>query len=157
MILLKEITSEQEFGEGIALFQEYAQDIGIDLSFQNFDRELQEIAEQYARPNGALIVAYDNGKQSLGCVGIRKLEPKICELKRMYIKADARGMGLGKRLLSKALAIAKEMKYEAMRLDTLQTMDAAMGLYKKMGFYEIPPYRFNPLEEAKYFEIQLNM
>ncbi len=157
MILLKEISSEQEFGEGIILFQEYAQDLGIDLSFQNFKQELRGIAEQYARPNGALIIAYDNKKQPLGCVGVRRLELKICELKRMYLKTEARGMGLGKQLLSKALAVAKEMNYHTMRLDTLETMDAAMGLYKKMGFYEIPAYRFNPFEEAKYFEIQLNM
>mgnify|MGYP001792228627 CR=1 len=156
MIQLKEVTTEQEYKEDISLFREYAQDLGIDLSFQNFEQELQEITVQYARPNGALVVAFNDCKQPLGCVGVRKLEPKICELKRMYIKAEARGKGLGKQLLSKALVIAKELKYEIMRLDTLGTMDAAMGLYKITGFYEIPPYRFNPLENARYFEIQLD-
>ncbi len=81
----------------------------------------------------------------MGCVGIRRLSPTVCELKRMYLKKEARGKGLGKQLLSKAIAIAKQMQYRRMRLDTLQTMDAAMGLYKKMGFYDIPAYRFNPL------------
>lgn len=156
MVLLKEITSKQEFEVGIALFQEYAADLGIDLSFQNFEQELLEIAEQYSRPNGTLIIAYDVDKQPLGCVGIRRLVHGICELKRMYLKEEARGRGLGKQLLSKAIAIAKEMGYNTMRLDTLQTMEAAMGLYKKMGFYEIEAYRFNPLEKAIYFEIQLD-
>lgn len=156
MPILKEITSGKEFEVGIALFQEYAMDLGVDLSFQDFEQELLDIAKQYSRPNGALIIAYSVESQPLGCVGIRRLSPTVCELKRMYLKQSARGKGLGKQLLSKAIAIAKKMQYIRMRLDTLETMDAAMGIYKKMGFYDIPAYRYNPLENARYFEIRLD-
>ena len=74
----------------------------------------------------------------------------------MYLKASVRGMGIGKLLLTKAIKAGKELGYNTMRLDTLPSMQSAIGLYQKMGFYEIPPYRFNPIAGTKYFEIQLN-
>ena len=82
-------------------------------------------------------------------------EDAISELKRMYVNKNYRGQGLGKRLLIKSIEVGKELGYKKMRLDTLPTMKAAIGLYKKMGFYEIPAYRFNPIEGTKYFEMAL--
>ena len=155
MITLKEARSEKEYGVAIDLFKEYASQIGIDLSFQNFDKELIEIEKQYSRPNGIIFIAFDEDENPMGCFGVRKLTTSICELKRMYLKKEVRGMGIGKKLLLKAIEIGKELNYKAMRLDTLSKIKSAIGLYTKMGFYEIDSYRFNPFEEAKYFEIQL--
>lgn len=156
MIELREAKSDQEYQIASKLFKEYASLLGIDLSFQNFDQELREIQTQYSRPDGILILAYDEAKLPIGCFGIRKFEDSICELKRMYLKKEVRGKGIGKKLLKKAIEIGENLTYKHMRLDTLPSMNSAIGLYTKMGFYEIKPYRYNPIEGTKYFEIQLN-
>lgn len=153
---LKEAKSEKEYQIAVALFKEYASQIGVDLAFQNFNQEIENIESQYSRPNGVIIIAFKDEKIPLGCFGIRKLEDAICELKRMYLIKDARGMGLGKKLLSKSIGMANELGYKKMKLDTLPTMLSAIKLYEQSGFYEIDPYRFNPIEGTKYFEIKLN-
>lgn len=155
MIKLLEAKSDKEYKIAIKLFKEYASQIGVDLSFQHFDKEILEIEKQYSKPNGQIIIAYDNAENPIGCFGIRKFADSICELKRMYLKKEVRGKGIGKKLLVKAIRSGKELNYKTMRLDTLPTMKSAIKLYKKIGFYEIDAYRFNPIEGTKYFEIQL--
>ena len=152
---LKEVKSHKEYKAAISLFKEYVSQINVDLSFQNFDKEIKEIKSQYSRPHGAIFIAYDFGKVPIGCSGLRRFEDSICELKRMYLKKEFRGRGIGKRLLIKSIEVGKELGYEKMRLDTLPSMESAIRLYKKIGFYEIKAYRFNPVEGTKYFEIQL--
>ncbi|WP_055397583.1 GNAT family N-acetyltransferase [Flagellimonas eckloniae] len=126
------------------------------MEFQNFTNEIQNIEVQYSRPKGIIFIARNDENLPLGCFGIRVLEDSICELKRMFLKKEARGLGLGKQMLEKAIEAAKELGYQKMRLDTLPTMNAAIGLYKKVGFYEIEPYRFNPIQGTKYFELSLH-
>lgn len=155
MIELIEVQSDKEFTTARKLFKEYASQIGVDLSFQKFDEEIRDIEQQYSRPDGILFIACDIDAHPIGCFGIRRFEDSICELKRMYVKKEARGHGVGKELLAKAIDIAKELTYKKMRLDTLPSMESAIGLYKKTGFYEIEAYRFNPIEGTKYFEIQV--
>lgn len=155
MVELLEARSDKEFETAVFLFKEYASQLGVDLSFQKFDKEILEIKQQYSRPTGILYIAYDMDENSLGCFGIRRFTDSICELKRMYVKKETRGRGIGKQFLHKAQEVARELNYQAMRLDTLPTMKSAIGLYKKIGFYEIDAYRFNPIEGTKYFEIQL--
>ena len=155
MIELVEAKSDTAYQTAIQLFREYASQINVDLSFQNFDRELEEIEQQYSRPNGVVFIVYDIDKKAVGCFGIRKFADSICELKRMYLKKEVQGMGIGRQLMVKAIEVGKELNYKKMRLDTLPSMEVAIGLYKKMGFYEIEPYRYNPIEGTKYFEIQL--
>ncbi|UGU15165.1 GNAT family N-acetyltransferase [Sinomicrobium kalidii] len=152
---LREATTEKDYETATSLFKEYAVGIGVDLEFQNFNEEIKTIKSQYSRPGGILFIAFDAEENPLGCFGIRKLDTGICELKRMYLKEEARGRGLGKRFLVKAIRTAEELGYKKMRLDTLPDMRAAIGLYKKMGFYEIRPYRFNPVPGTKYMEIML--
>ena len=156
MITLTPATTLAQYKAAAKLIQAYATQLNVDLSFQNFDQELKELTIQYARPKGILYLAYDQDQNPVGCFGIRAFENNICELKRMYLKASVRGMGIGKLLLTKAIKAGKELGYNTMRLDTLPSMQSAIGLYQKMGFYEIPPYRFNPIAGTKYFEIQLN-
>ena len=100
-------------------------------------------------------MVYTNKDFPSGCFGVRKLTESICELKRMYLKPEIQGLGIGTILMERSFKFAKELGYEKMRLDTLDTMHAAIALYTKMGFYEIEPYRFNPLKGAKYFEVDL--
>ncbi|QHT65564.1 GNAT family N-acetyltransferase [Rhodocytophaga rosea] len=155
MIEIKEVQTENEYLVAADLFKEYASQLGVDLSFQNFNKEIENISQEYARPYGALFIAYTDDKIPMGCFGIRKLENSICELKRMYLRTEARGLGLGRQLLRKAINVGKELGYAKMRLDTLPTMLSAIHLYTNEGFYEIAPYRFNPITGTKYMEVNL--
>ncbi|MDW3190833.1 MAG: GNAT family N-acetyltransferase [Cytophagales bacterium] len=154
MIQFQEAKSPEAFQLAVDLFKEYADQIETDLSFQNFDEEMENIEHQYSKPWGTLYLIYQ--KEALaGCFAIRKFESTICELKRMYLRTSARGSGLGKTMLLEAIEAAKSMQYQKMRLDTLPTMKPAIELYQKVGFYEIDPYRFNPIPDSKFFEIDL--
>lgn len=155
MVKLIEAKSKNDFITAIQLFNEYASQIGVDLEFQNFSTEIENIEEQYSRPKGVLLIAVNDKTLPIGCFAIRELEASICELKRMYLRVETRGLGIGTKMLKESIAIGKELGYEKMRLDTLPTMDSAIALYQKMGFYEIEPYRFNPIKGTKYFEVKL--
>lgn len=147
-------TTEEDFETGKILFTEYAASLGVDLSFQNFETELNTINKQYSKPAGGLLLAFINGVAA-ACAGVRKLAEETAELKRMYVKPGYRGYRLGAGLLQRSLELAKELGYEKIRLDTLQNMTRAKELYTSFGFYEIPSYRFNPLEGTVYMEKQL--
>lgn len=152
---LKEVVSSIGYKMAATLFKEYAIEIGIDLEFQNFDQEIANIGEQYTRPEGAIFIAYANKNMAVGCTGVRKLDDDICELKRMYIRKTARGGGIAHKLLEKAITVAIVLGYSKMRLDTLSSMVGAIHIYEKAGFYEIAPYRFNPISGAKFYELEL--
>lgn len=153
---MKEVISPKGYKIAVDLFEEYALEIGIDLDFQDFKKELENIAKQYSRPEGVIFIAYGEDETVFGCFGIRKLEGTICELKRMYIKKIARGMGIGRQLLAKAIEIGIELGYSKMRLDTLSSMKVAIHLYEKAGFYKISPYRFNPIKGAEFYELSFD-
>ena len=155
MIELKEAETKEGYNLATTLFKEYVSQLGIDLSFQNFNNELENIAVEYGTPDGTIFIAYNND-EPVGCFGVRKLENSICELKRMHVHDKARGLGVGKQLLKKSFEAGKQLGYSKMRLDTLSTMHNALNLYKQAGFYEIEPYRFDPIEDTKYFEIDLD-
>jgi len=144
-------TTAEDFELGKKLFEEYAQSLGVDLSFQDFAKELYTIDVQYSHPEGALLLAWAESK-AIGCAGIRKLDDEVAELKRMYIRGEYRGYGIGVQILEQSLLKAKELGYKKIRLDTLKTMEKAQALYRSFGFYEIPSYRFNPLEGTIYME-----
>ena len=143
--------SEEEFEMGKLLFHEYSESLDFDLCFQNFEKELKEINVQYNSPDGGLILIVQDSK-FIGCAGIRKFEGDIGELKRMYIKSEYRGFGLGKKLLWESIKLAAKLGYKKIRLDTLTSMKAAVHLYKKNGFKETEAYRFNPSKDVLYFE-----
>ena len=133
-----------------ALFREYADSLGVDLSFQGFEDELAALPGGY----DAVLVARIGG-DAAGCVGVRPLEPGVCEMKRLYVRPFARGTGLGRALAEAAITRARELGYGRMRLDTLPSMGAAQELYRSLGFVEIAPYRHNPIAGSSFLELEL--
>ena len=140
-----------QLNDAIHLFNEYANSLNISLAFQNFSEELNIIESMYGSPSGCLLLVYDK-EQAIACAAYRKIDDGICELKRMYIKPTYRGLKIGQRLLEMLCKHAFDNGYTKMRLDTLDTMLPAIGLYKKNGFYEIAAYYHNPNEGVVYME-----
>lgn len=137
------------------LFADYRDRLGIDLSFQDFDRELNSLPGPYARPGGCLLLAED-GDRVAGGVGMWPLaENGVCEMKRLFVYELWRGSGLGRRLAVAVMAEARAAGYRRMRLDSLGTMTEARALYRSLGFQECPPYYENPLPDVLYLEIAL--
>lgn len=153
-IFFKTATTEDEFLDGRNLFVQYANSLEVDLSFQDFQHELQNIDKQYSEPKGALLLAFKDGI-AIGCAGIRELDKDIAELKRMFVEPGHRKFRVGRKLLELAIDMATRLNYRFMRLDTLPTMTKAQKLYRSFGFYEIAPYRFNPVEGTVFMERKL--
>lgn len=144
--------SAEEYINAAKLFKEYAAWLNIDLSFQNFKDELNELKTMYATPHGGIIVCKIKN-ECVACVGLRKIDNYTAELKRMYVQPAFQRAGIAKALLQKAIELAKVANYKCIRLDTLNYMLPAINLYKKYGFVEIPAYYHNPNTTAVYFEL----
>jgi GNAT superfamily N-acetyltransferase len=136
------------------LFREYNDFLGVDLSFQGFEQELEGLPGPYAPPSGALLLA-EGPAGVAGCVGLRKLQEGICEMKRLFVRPGFRRSGLGRKLAVRIIEKAIEMGYLTMRLDTLDKLTEAIGLYEALGFAAISPYYPNPLPGVTYWELDL--
>ena len=154
MATIHDADGPADIAEIRALFVEYAQSLGVDLRFQGFDEELASLPGAYSRPSGCLLLAV-TGERSVGCVAVRRLDTSICEMKRLYIRPEARGQGVGRALAEAAVTFGKAAGYEAMRLDTLPTMAKAQALYRQLGFRDVLPYRFNPIAGTAFMELRL--
>ena len=148
------IKTEGEYSAAINLFKEYAAWLGIDLSFQHFEEELQSLKEMYNETDGGIILCKKE-KGYIGCVAIRRIDSNTAELKRMYVQPACQQQGVGKKLLEHALTLAQNCNYSFVNLDTLNHMLPAIKLYKKYGFYEIAAYYHNPVASAVYFQKKL--
>ena len=132
------------------LFLEYAKELNIDLCFQNFAAELEELPGKYAPPDGALLLAI-NDQHAVGCVALRRWSATDAEMKRLYIQPAYRHLGTGRALAQCIVERARELGYRRMVLDTLDSMQGAQALYRSLGFVSIEPYYDNPLPAALYF------
>ena len=142
----KDVNCERE------LFRKYEAWLGLDLCFQGFEDELRTLPGRYAMPEGRLLLA--NAKQNAaGCIALRKLDETTCEMKRLFVRDDFRGSGLGNTLVNRLTADARQIGYSKMRLDTYPPkMAKAVKLYESHGFYPIPPYYDNPHDGVLFME-----
>ncbi len=138
-----------------AMFREYADWLGFDLCFQDFESELGGLPGAYTPPAGRLFLARC-GDLLASCVGLRPFEGDICEMKRLYVRSAFRGLGVGRVLAVRVIDEARLAGYARMRLDTINTMTAANALYEQLGFRDIGAYRANPIEGARYMEMVLS-
>ncbi len=149
--------SPEDIDRARELFEEYAAWLGINLCFQNFEKELAELPGEYVPPTGRLFLAFD-GDQIAGCVALRRLGEGVCEMKRLYVRPDFRGKGLGRELTEAVIDAARQIGYERMRLDTLPgKMDRAIAMYRSLGFREIEAYYHNPVAGATFMELSLSL
>ena len=147
--------SPAQVAQARELFLEYAQSLGMNLCFQNFEQELATLPGDYAPPHGRLLLA-EYEAHLAGCVALHKWEAGICEMKRLYLRPSFRGKGLGRVLAEAIITEARNIGYQRMRLDTIEPiMKDAVEMYRKLGFREIAPYRPNPIAGAMYMELLL--
>jgi ribosomal protein S18 acetylase RimI-like enzyme len=160
MLRIDLVLSGEQVALARELFREYAAALHVDLCFQDFERELQGLPGKYSPPTGRLLLAYNQDDAGAtarlaGCGALRPLSPEICEMKRLYVRPEARGHGIGRALILVLISAAQGIGYRAMRLDTLPEMREAQKLYEQLGFREIAPYCASPVEGVRYLELDL--
>ncbi|MGD9162916.1 MAG: GNAT family N-acetyltransferase [Desulfobacteraceae bacterium] len=151
---IKQAQTETELEEVRKLFLEYEVFLDVDLCFQSFKEEFASLPGKYSRPGGDLLIGLD-GNRTVGCVAVRRLDDGVCEMKRLFVKPEARETGLGRQLVREIIGIARELGYSLMRLDTLDRLTEAMHLYETLGFQRTEPYYENPLPGVVYWEFDL--
>jgi putative acetyltransferase len=154
IVLAKSETQIQQVRE---LFGEYVAWLGINLCFQNYDKELAELPGDYSPPAGRLLLAVANDSTAAGCAALRDLGNGACEMKRLFVRSAFRGQRLGWQLAELILDEARAIGYECIRLDTLPgKMDQAIKMYRALGFKDIAPYYHNPVPGAAFMELELS-
>lgn len=153
-MIISTVQTNEELEKIRELFLEYAESLGFDLSFQNFDEELANLPGDYAAPKGCLLLAKYKDELA-GCVALRPLESSVCEMKRLYVRPVFRGMGIGRALAKAVIEQARKIGYNYMRLDTAPSMEEARTLYVSLGFKQISSYRYNPIKGAVFMELKL--
>ena len=150
------VQSAADLAAAVQLFRDYAASLGFDLAFQNFAAEMAAMPGKYAPPAGALLLARDAAGLPIGCVALRPIGPDgCCEMKRLYVAPAGRGRGLGRALVDAVIEAARQNGYREMRLDSLPSMQAAIGLYRQAGFLPIAPYNATPMDDAVFFALDL--
>jgi len=146
--------NQLEYEAAQLLFNEYAQWLNIDLCFQNFDKELQQLSIMYAATSGGIVLC-KKGNDFIGCSAIRKIDTTSCELKRMWVQLPYQKLGIGETLLKECIALAKKLNYKEILLDTLKRLQPAIKLYKKYNFIETEAYYKNPNNDVVYMKLVL--
>lgn len=152
---IRRATSEDDLDAARRLFREYVEELDFDLDFQNFEREMDALPGPYASPDGAILLA-EGSDEPVGVVAVQPLDDEgVCEMKRLYVRAAHRHQGVGRRLAEAIIEEARDLGYDAMRLDTVASMTAARSLYRSLDFEERSPYYHNPLDDVVYMERSL--
>ncbi len=149
--------TQKELDEVRRLFREYETKLGVDLCFQQFESELANLPGKYAPPSGTLLLATERQK-AIGCGALRRIdlvENRTCEMKRLYVCPEARGLGIGKRIANRLIQDAVRLGYATMVLDTLARLEAALHLYSSLGFVSTEPYYENPIPDVIYLKLDL--
>jgi putative acetyltransferase len=155
MSKLVQVETAEQVEQARELFREYQAWLGVDLCFQNFEKELAELPGKYAPPDGRLLLA-SSGERLAGCVCLRRLDAETCEMKRLFVRPGFRGQKIGKALTDTIIEEARRAGYRRIRLDTLpDKMERAVAVYRSLGFKEIEPYYHNPFEGTLYMELTL--
>lgn len=149
-------TTREDFRLARALIEEYADWLGVDLCFQDYETEIAELDRVYAPPMGRLFLASVQGDVA-GCVALRPLHtPGEGEMKRLFVRPAFRGLGLGRALAERSIAAAREIGYRRLRLDTWPPkMPEAQAMYRRLGCVETPPYYHNPVEGVIFLKLEL--
>ena len=155
MVKLLQADSKEYLSQVRELLIEYAASLGFELHFQEFKKELAEFPGEYAPPDGRLLLAKED-ERIAGCVGLRRISEGVCEMKRLYVRPGFRKKGIGKKLAEAVIEEARKIGYKHMRLDTVPFMKEAIALYLSLDFKEIESYRYNPIEGAKFMELDLS-
>lgn len=153
-LTVREARSAGDVAAARDLIVAYQASLGVDLAFQDFAHEVATLPGGYAPPDGVLLVAAVRGR-TVGCVGVRRFDVERCEMKRLYVEPGARRSGAGRVLAEQAMAHARRLGYTRMLLDTLPSMLPAQTLYERLGFYDVPAYRVNPVAGTRYLEARL--
>lgn len=148
-VAITQATTPAEVDIARALMREYQSRLGIDLCFQGFEDEMRALPGDYAPPRGRLLLARHEGRP-VGCVALRPLDDARCEMKRLFVQPEARGLGAGRNLVRHLLDEARTIGYADIVLDTLSTMVEAQALYEAFGFRDIAPYCVNPIPGARF-------
>lgn len=155
MLSITQAETHEQFAEVRTLFREYETWLGMSLCFQDFENEVATLPGKYAVPEGRLLLAYHDGMLA-GCIALRRLDQGICEMKRLYVRDEFRGAGIGVALIERVIDDAREIGYSKMRLDTYPPkMGKAVKLYESHGFVSIPPYYHNPHDGVLFMELTL--
>ena len=155
MIQIIQAETPSQIEQARILFREYEAWLGLDLCFQSFEQELADLPGKYAPPDGCLFLASE-GEKILGCVAMRKIDAETCEMKRLFVRENGRGKGIGRELVKRVIERARRSGYRKMRLDTLAAqMSKAVEIYRSFGFREIPAYYDTPIAETIFMELIL--
>ena len=150
------VRSPQDLEDTNRLFSAYVKWLDIDLAFQDFEKELQSLPGKYSQPSGEILLARGLNGSAIGCVAVRPLkETKVCEMKRLYVLPEVSGLGVGRELVKHIIDTAVKAGYTEMKLDTLSSMEKAIGLYQKMGFTSTIPYYPTPLNNTVFLAKKL--
>lgn len=155
MLKILEVDTPERLEAARTLFEEYAASLGFHLCFQDFDEELAHLPGDYAPPRGSLLLAMYEDRVA-GCVGLREISDDVCEMKRLYVRPDLRGLGIGRALTETVIEQARKIGYAFMRLDTTPAMKEAKSLYASLGFEEIRSYRCNQMEGVESLQLKLD-
>lgn len=154
MISIRHAGFPGDLAEVIAIFREYVASPTVDLGFQDFETEFAALPGKYAEPDGRILLAWDGGAV-VGCAALRRVDHRTCELKRVYVRPAARGNNLGRKLVETMIREAREQGYAKMCLDVLPEFEAALQLYRSLGFLPAEAVSYNPVPETQFLALTL--